>query len=59
MGRNQRDEPQQASIADATTTQTTDESDHINLCIDALEKAGVKYQPTLPIPDEFIYEALQ
>jgi len=41
MGRSQRDEPQQASIADAATTQTTDESDHINLCIDALERTGV------------------
>jgi len=41
MGRNQRDEPQQASITDASTTQTTDESDHINFCIDALEKVGV------------------
>ncbi|MFX1251777.1 MAG: DUF166 domain-containing protein [Promethearchaeota archaeon] len=25
----------------------------------ALEKAGVKYTPSLPIPEEFIYEALQ
>ena len=41
MGRNQRDEPSLASIADATTTQTTDESDHINSCIDALETVGV------------------
>lgn len=41
MGRNQRDEPQMSSISDATTTQTTDESDHINSCIDALEKVGV------------------
>ena len=41
MGRSQRDEPQQVSITDATTTQTTDESSHINLCIDALEKIGV------------------
>lgn len=41
MGRNQRDEPTRAAIADATTTQTTDESDHINACIDALEDLGV------------------
>ena len=41
MGRNQRDEPTRAAISDATTTQTTDESDHINACIDALEDLGV------------------
>ena len=41
MGRNQRDEPTKSAIADATTTQTTDESDHINACIDALEDLGV------------------
>jgi len=39
MGRNQRDEPLRGSIADATTTQTTDESDHINWIIDLLESA--------------------
>lgn len=41
MGRNQRDEPTETHITDATTTQTTDESDHINACIDALEAAGI------------------
>lgn len=41
MGRNQRDEPVKPAITDATTTQTTDESDHINLMIDALEEAGI------------------
>ena len=41
MGRNQRDEYVAAAIADATTTQTTDESDHINSIIDALETAGI------------------
>lgn len=41
MGRNQRDEAWVAVIADATTTQTTDESDHINSCIDALQSASI------------------
>lgn len=39
--RNQRDEYSSAAISDATTTQTTDESDHINAIIDALEAAGI------------------
>lgn len=41
MARNQRDEPSSSVIADATTTQTTDESDHINAIIDALQTAGI------------------
>ena len=41
MARNQRDEPIAAVISDATTTQTTDESDHINAIIDALQAAGL------------------
>ena len=41
MARNQRDEPVAATIADAETTQTTDESNHINSIIDALELAGI------------------
>jgi hypothetical protein len=41
MGRNQRDEAYHAAIADAATTQTTDESDHINSLIDACELAGI------------------
>ena len=41
MVRNQRDEPIHAAIADASTTQTTDESDHINAIIDALETRGI------------------
>jgi len=41
MGRNQRDEPIAAHIADAATTQTTDESDHINAILVALENSYI------------------
>ena len=41
MARNQRDEPQEPSITDATATNSSDQSAPINHCIDALEKLGV------------------
>ena len=41
MGRNQRDEPIAAHIVNATTTQTTDESDHINAILVALENSYI------------------
>lgn len=41
MGRNQRDEPQQALIVDSTNTSATDQKLPVNLCIDALIKEGV------------------
>lgn len=41
MGRNQRDEPSQAAITDATDTSASDQKAPINHCIDALEKVGV------------------
>jgi hypothetical protein len=41
MGRNQRDEPSQVAIVDATATNASDQKAPINFCIDALEKVGV------------------
>ena len=41
MGRNQRDEPKAALIADCGDTSTGDEKEHINLVIDALQSRGI------------------
>ncbi len=41
MGRNQRDEPTEPAIVDATATNATDQKAPINHCIDALEDLGV------------------
>ena len=41
MGRNQRDEPTEAAITDATATNSSDQKAPINHCIDALEDLGV------------------
>ena len=41
MGRNQRDEPSEPAIVDATDTSGSDQKAPINHCIDALEELGV------------------
>ena len=41
MGRNQRDEPSEPAIVDATNTSTSDQSAPINHLIDAMEEAGI------------------
>ena len=41
MGRNQRDEPNQAAIVDSTDTSLSDQKAPVNFLIDAMEKAGI------------------
>lgn len=41
MGRNQRDEPSQAAIVDATPTNASDQKAPVNFLIDAMQKKGI------------------
>lgn len=41
MGRNQRDEPSEPAIVDATATNLTDQKAPVNHLIDAMEEFGI------------------